>query len=85
MDQPSRSAAGGVDIVIDRMLFPSTYGLLETMSPNTSSVRNIGTTGFVASIPAGTLIKGEHALSLRVVSSDGQCYYSSARYSVTID
>jgi hypothetical protein len=85
VDKPHRSAAGGVDIVVDRMLFPSTYGLTRDDVAKYFQRSEYRATGFVASIPAGTLIKGEHALSVRVVSSDLKCYYSSGSVSVTID
>jgi hypothetical protein len=85
VDHPHRSAAGGVDIVVDRMLFPSAYGLNRDDVAKYFQRPEYRETGFVASIPAGTLSKGEHVLSVRVVSSDVKCYYPGRSISVTVD
>jgi hypothetical protein len=41
--------------------------------------------GFVAEIPANALTKGEHSLSLRVVSAVGECYYSGATTTIVVE
>jgi len=85
VDHAHRSVAGGVDVVVDRGLFPSTYGLSRDDVAKSLQRPEYRDSGFVASISAETLSAGEHWLSVRVVSSDGKCYYESRSISVTID
>jgi hypothetical protein len=85
VDHLHRSAAGGVDIVMDRGLYPATYGLSRDDVAKYFGRPEYRGTGFVASIPSDTLTSGEHQLSLRVVSSDGRCYFESAGIEVIVD
>jgi phosphoglycerol transferase len=85
VDKPHGAAAGGVDIVMDRALFPSTYGLSRDDVAKYFNRPEYRQSGFVASVPPGKLTKGEHELSLRVVSSDSRCYFESPGISLTID
>lgn len=41
--------------------------------------------GFTAAIPAEKFGKGQHALALRVVSSDRRCYYQTPGRSIIVD
>jgi phosphoglycerol transferase len=85
VDHANRSTAGGVDVVVDRMLFPSTYGMNRDDVADYFQRPGYREAGFTANIRADTLAKGEHTLSLRVVSSDGKCYYQSRTIPLTID
>src|SRR5262249_55874747 len=71
VDHSHREIAGGVDIVMDRLLFASEYGLSREDVATYFRRPAYRDAGFVASIPGDALTKGEHALSVRVVSADG--------------
>jgi phosphoglycerol transferase len=77
VDPPKRSPAGGVDVVIDRLVFPSIYGTARDDVAEYFRREGYRDTGFTATIPANTIAAGEHWLSVRVVSTDGACYYQS--------
>jgi len=77
VDAPSRAPASGVDVVIDRMVFPTIYGANRNDVAQFFSRPNYRETGFTATIPANTLSRGEHWLSMRVVTADGRCYFQS--------
>jgi hypothetical protein len=85
VDHPNRAPATGVDVVIDRLVFPSTYGAYRNDVAESYRRPNYRDTGFTAIIPANTLPAGEHWLSLRVVSSDGGCYYQSPGVRLTVE
>jgi hypothetical protein len=85
IDHPNRAPADGVDVVIDKMLFPSTYGTHRSDVAEYFRRTDYRDTGFTATIPANALAAGEHWLSLRVVSSNGGCYYQSPSVRVTVE
>ncbi len=86
VDHPHRLPASAVDIVIDNQaLVPSTYGTNRDDVGSYFNKPGYRESGFAASIPAETLTKGDHAISLRVLSSDGRCYYQTRSMQVTID
>jgi hypothetical protein len=85
VDQPRATAAADVDVVIDQTPFPSFYGLDRSDVTAYFKRPTYLASGFTADIPADTLRKGQHTLSLRVVSSGGECYYSSPGVAVVID
>ena len=85
VDHPSRAAAGGVDVVIDRTPFPSTYGATRDDVAEYFQRPAYRDSGFTAGIPAGAIAKGEHALTLRVVASDGRCYYQTRAIPVIVE
>jgi hypothetical protein len=85
VDHPSRSAAGGVDVAIDRTPFPSTYGATRDDVAEYFQRPGYRDSGFTAGIPAGAIAKGEHALTLRVVASDGRCYYQTRPIPVIVE
>lgn len=77
VDAPSRAPASGVDVVVDRMVFPSVYGAHRNDVAQYFGRPNYRDTGFTATIPAKALSRGDHWLSVRVVTADGRCYYQS--------
>ena len=85
VDHPGKSAAAGVDVVIDRTPFPSTYGSNRDDVADYFQRPAYRESGFAAGIPAGAIAKGEHALTLRVVASDGRCYYQSRPVPVVVE
>ncbi len=85
VDQQSVAAASEVDIAIDGMPFPSIHGSERRDVADYFKRPAYVASGFVAEVPADTLAKGNHALTVRVVSSKGECYYESAGLPVVID
>jgi hypothetical protein len=85
VDHPSKSAASGVDVVIDRTPFPSTYGATRDDVAEYFQRPAYRESGFAAGIPANAIAKGEHAITLRVVASDGRCYYQSRAIPIQVD
>ena len=77
VDAPSRAPASGVDVVVDRMVFPTIYGAHRNDVAQYFGRPNYRDTGFNATIPANALSRGEHWLNLRVVTADGRCYFQS--------
>jgi hypothetical protein len=85
VDYSNRSAAGGVDIVVDRTLFPSTYGGNRDDVAAQYHLPAYRQSGFAANIPAERFARGEHWLSLRVVASDGRCFYQGPEIPVIVE
>src|SRR5262245_23438083 len=85
VDYSNRSTAGGVDIVIDRTLFPSIYGGNRDDVAAHYQRPAYRQSGFTANIPAERFAKGEHWLSVRVVASEGGCFYQGPTISVTVE
>ena len=83
VDAPRRSAAAGVDVVIDRMVFPTIYGTDRTDVAQYFGRPSYRDTGFIATIPANAVPRGDHWLSIRVVTADGRCYFQSPGFPVT--
>jgi hypothetical protein len=85
VDHPHRKAAAAVDVVVDTMPFPSAYGAARDDVADYFQRPGYRESGFTADVPAEKLTAGEHAVSLRVVSSDGQCYYQTRSMPMTVD
>ncbi len=83
VDGPKRAPAAGVDVVVDRMVFPATYGTHRDDVAQYFRQPNYRDTGFTATIPANAIPPGEHFLSIRVVTADGRCYFQSPGFRVT--
>jgi hypothetical protein len=83
VDAPRRSAAAGVDIVVDRLVFPATYGLHRNDVAEYFRQPKYRDTGFAATIPANAIPSGDHWLSIRVVTADNRCYFQSPGFPVT--
>ncbi len=85
VDRKLEAVALAVDVVIDTTPFPSLYGLDRRDVAEYFKQPAYNSSGFASDIPRDVLEKGTHMLSLRVVSSDGACYYESPRIEVTVN
>jgi phosphoglycerol transferase len=85
VDGPRRVPAAGVDVVIDRAVFPTTYGTHRNDVAQYFKRPSYRDTGFTAIIPANALARGEHWLSIRVVTADGGCYFESPGFRTTVE
>jgi len=80
-----RMAAAGLDVVIDTTLFPSTYGTDRIDVADYFRRTDYRDTGFTATIPAHSLVPGEHWLSVRAVAANSACYNQSPGVRLTVD
>jgi hypothetical protein len=80
-----RMAAAGLDVVIDTTLLPSTYGTNRNDVADYFGRTDYRDTGFTATIPANTLVPGEHWLSIRVVAANSACYNQSPSVRVVVN
>ena len=85
VDQPRQALAAGVDVTLDEVPFPSMYGWDRIDVANYFKHPAYRYSGFLAEIPEEKLKKGKHMLSIRVASSNRECYYESARIRLLVD
>ena len=85
VDQSSQTATGGVDVLIDQVAFPTIYGTDRGDVVDYFKRPEYRGSGFTAAIPAEQFGKGQHALALRVVSSDRRCYYQTPGRPIVVD
>jgi hypothetical protein len=85
VDQVAGTQARGVDILLDDVPFPTIYGADRGDVVEYFKRQGYLQSGFVAVIPAGQIGKGQHTIALRVVSSEGQCYYQAAGRAIIVD
>ena len=72
-DTSSRRPAAAVEIMIDGVPQPASYGL-DRSDPEPSGCDACKETGFVADLSAAGLSPGPHTLGIRVISADGASY-----------
>lgn len=78
MDQKAGQAAGGVFINIDGQKdIPAIYGLDRSDVARYFNVSTYRFSGFSASFATSLLDKGQHALSVKIVTADKKGYYES--------
>lgn len=70
VDWPRGNVAGGVTVVLDGVAYPACYGL-----PSDESVKKLGdgkfaNAGFGCAVPARELGRGQHTISLKVLTRD---------------
>lgn len=75
VDEPKKTTAGGVDAVIDQIPYSAHYG-----SPRKDVATHFNqpayeASGFELMIAPGQLSKGQHSVSIRVISNDRKSYY----------
>ena len=85
VDQISQNAAGGVDVLVDQVAFPTIYGVDRGDVFNYFKRPEYRASGFSAAIPAEKIGGGQHTVALRVVSADRRCYYQTPGRSIVVD
>lgn len=76
LDRSSNGLAGGVNAVIDGQKdIAGAYGLARPDVGSAFGSQLLAPSGFTVTIPAGSLSKGVHQVSLRIFNSDGSGYY----------
>lgn len=75
VDEPKKTAAGGVDVVIDQAPYSAHYGSeRKDVSTHFNQPQYLAS-GFELMIAPGQLPKGQHSVAIRVISSDKKSYY----------
>ena len=85
VDEPSKTLASAVDIAIDQTAYGATYGIERkdvAAHFHNPVVRN---SGFRLDLPAKTLPKGPHVVTVRTISNDGKSYYVGPPIKFTVD
>ena len=85
VDQVSRSAAAGVDVVVDQTLFPTLYGSDRNDVVDYFKSPGYRASGFIAAIPAGEIGRGAHSLGLRIAAKERRCYYQTAPLPIVVE
>jgi alginate O-acetyltransferase complex protein AlgJ len=83
-DGSAKRSAGGVEVLIDGIPQPASYGLERPQQARIPSCSACEHAGFVADFSAAGLSPGPHALGIRVISSDGASYSEANWGSITI-
>ncbi len=84
-DQHRRTPAGGVDIAIEDTLFYAVYGEDREDVANHFQNPDYRRSGFRLVLLPGMLTKGEHTMSMRVISPDQTSYYQGQSVTFTVD
>ncbi len=79
VDDKLQDKAGGIYIEIDGRLFPAYYGFPRKDVAEFFHVPKYAFSGFQAGIPAAKLGKGNHSLSVKVLTKDKKMYYAPER------
>ena len=82
IDDPSRAAAGNVDIVIDHIPYAARYPILRKDVAAYYKEPSYENSGFDFTIPALQMTKGIHVFAVRVVAHDGKSYWESAEFTL---
>jgi hypothetical protein len=75
VDDAKKVTAGGVDVVIDQVPFSAHYGSERVDVATHFKQPEYQKSGFELTIAPGQLAKGQHSVSIRVISSDKKSYY----------
>jgi phosphoglycerol transferase len=85
VDQAAGALASGVEIVIGDATFPAFYGVDRRDVADYFKQPAYRQSGFLAAVSPAGLSKGTHPLALRVISSDGACYFQTPSVSIILD
>jgi FkbM family methyltransferase len=85
IDEPDQTAAGGVDLLIDQTPYRALYGVERTDVAHHFRNGSCQASGFVLILAPETLAKGQHVVSLRVISCDNTSYYQGPTVRFTVD
>ena len=85
VDQTTGLTARDVDVLIDQQWFATIYGGDRNDVADYFKQPHYKASAFVAAIPTERLGKGQHTLALRIVASDGHCYYQTPNHVIVVD
>ena len=75
VDEKAKDVAGGVLIDIDGKLYPSTYGTDRPDVADAYKTPSYKNSGFVSEIAISEIGKGQHTLSVKILTGDRKAYY----------
>lgn len=84
-DPVAKAPAKGVDLVIDGKAYAAAYGVSRMDVASYFKVPGLVATGYSATLPAGALAKGPHAVAVRVIAADGKGYFESPKIAFTVN
>ncbi|MBZ5595170.1 MAG: class I SAM-dependent methyltransferase [Acidobacteriia bacterium] len=84
VDDESKRAAGGVDIVIDDTPYAAQVGVSRPDVAGYFGIPDYADSGFVLRLPMGHLAAGPHQLFVRVLSRDRQNYWEMGPYTLIV-
>lgn len=76
-DPVAKVPAAAVDIVIDGVAYPTTYGHQRADVATYFKSPSLENVGFTVTLPAGTVKPGQHQAVVRVVAADKSGYFDS--------
>lgn len=76
-DPVAKAPAAAIDIVIDGVAYPTTYGHQRKDVADYFKTPGLENTGFTVTLPAGAVKAGSHQAIVRVVSADKTGYFDS--------
>jgi len=74
----TREAIGGVYLDVDGKIFPAYYGALGMADRSYFSTRQFPRPNFNRAISVRSLGKGDHTLSIKILSKDRKCFYAAS-------
>ena len=75
VDEAKKLPAGAVDVVVDQAPYSAHYGSERKDVANHFNQPEYRNSGFELMIAPGQLAKGQHSVSIRVISNDKKSYY----------
>ncbi len=85
IDEPNKSVAAGIDVVVDQVPYTAKYGIERPDVAGFFKNPAYLHCGFQYMMPAGKLPKGSHTVSLRVISKDKKTYYQGQAFVFTVN
>ena len=85
MDVSKKGPAGAVDVVIDQVPYSARYGIDRTDVASHFNNPEYTKSGFQLALARGQLSKGQHTVSIRVISSDRKSYNEGPTVQFTVN
>jgi len=84
VDGDAKQLAGGVELVVDGRAYQTEYKLSREDVATVQRLAAYANAGFRVSLPVDQLEKGEHTLSVRVISNDGKSFREGEMVKLTL-
>jgi hypothetical protein len=85
VDEPNKTLAGGVDVVIDSAPYSAAYSISRQDVADHFKNPAYRVSGFRLDVPPGTLSKGQHIVSVRAITTDRKSYYQGPTVKFNVD
>jgi len=77
VDPVRKDAGSGVEVVVDGVVYPATSGIKRGDVADHFQIPGYMASGYAVEIPAHSLAKGQHQVTVRVIATDGRTYLES--------